>query len=175
MRLIINIKLVLSIAICCIAVNTYAQKHDSAYWSAWAKMYRIIDSSFNNRLDTGIVEQGALVQFQLTNGKVDTFYIWSSGEKKISNWLIPIMRPVINNQFKGYQQFTHVIVPIQVVDSRKESVGPETDMAFIRAFIDTFKHAYNRNVTIAQGLLLEPPWPAVRKKDVIGKPVKHQP
>ncbi len=141
-----------------------AQKHDSTYWNSWAKLYKIIDASFTNRTDTSIIEQTAIVQFGLTEGMVDTFYIWSTYDKQISNWMVPFFKPAIGKCFQGYKRFKYVIVPIRIVDYRIHNEGDEVsdDHNFIFEFIGAFKHSISERVTITQGILLEPPWPAIK-------------
>ncbi len=80
---------------------------------------------------------------------------------KQQTWLRPILQPIIGKQFRGYKQFKHVVVPIRVVDTRIYR-EPKPDEAFIFDFVAAFKHAFNKQVTIAQGLLLEPPRTGIR-------------
>ena len=161
MRLINLIKVVPIIFFIFNCTNLRAQKHDSAYWNSWSKLYKCIDSSFINRKDTCIVEQSALVQFVLSHGKVDTFLIWSAANKKSSDWLIPILKPVIGNYFEGYSKFKYVVVPINSIDTRHSNRTINAYEDFVINFVDAFKHFFNQNFTIAQGILLEPQWQSV--------------
>jgi len=104
------------------------------------------------------------VQFHLIDGKVDTFYIWSMYERKISNWAATFFKPVVGKYFEGYKKFNHVIVPIRIFDYREHALNEKisTDQSFIFEFAGYFKHEINGNVTITQGILLERQWPVVK-------------
>lgn len=159
MRLIIIIKICLACILFFASFETNAQKHDSAYWASWAKLSKIIDSSFRSKQDTSIFEQTAIVQFNLKFGIVDTFYIWSTYEKYESKILNPCLAPVIGKYFEGYKKFKYVLVPIRLVDNRRNDGKKfSDDFDFIVNFIDSYKHSFNTTFTIAQGLLLDAPW-----------------
>jgi hypothetical protein len=138
------------------------QVKDSMYFKAWADLYKIIDSAFVNRKDTVITEQAALVEFKLTKGKIDSFSIWSNREKTISNRLIPFISAAVNRSFKGYEQFNYVVMPLRVVDSRRQDKRELPGNEFIFHFLGAFKNQINNGIAIMQGIYLEPAWPAVK-------------
>ena len=159
MRLTLNLILVILFISC--FNRSYAQKHDSTYWRAWSQLYKIIDSSFRHRADTSIVEQTALVEFKLTDGKVDTFNIWTIYDHEITNWLVPFLKPAIGRYFPGYKPFKHVVVPVRAWNFNLPERDPvPADQDFIFRLMGLYKHTFHGEITFAQGIILEPPWPA---------------
>ncbi len=124
-----------------------------------------IEKSFEDKtVDTTVIEeQAALIQFELNNSIVDTFYIWSNKDTKISNWLVRYINPLIGKKIPKADSLRYIVLPVITFDPFNDNMLQSKDVKFTESFSRLFGDTQKSKTIMLIAEYLDCPWGDVIK------------
>jgi hypothetical protein len=128
-----------------------------------------VSKSFENYTydSSNMVEQAAIIQFVLKNGVVDTFLIWSTQEKAVSNWFIRYVKQTIGKKLPNAERYSFILLPLATYDyysERKEFAYPD-DLEMIDKLMSFDIKTTNKKLLILRGYPLTCYWHKSGRKE----------
>jgi hypothetical protein len=148
-----------------------ASKHSYSKYSTaiTKKMVRLVnyyfDSVFNSTsIDTTItMEQSSLVQFSIKKGIIDTFYIWSVNDTKISHWILPFISPLKGLLIDPKGKYENIIVPIVVTDYEATRNSYDFELKHAKVLFRLMEGTLGDKIFFMRGIGLQCNWKGILK------------
>lgn len=104
-----------------------AQNNKDSIRVSLIDVHKTLTKSFDSLIkDSGsIIEQTALAELTIAEGKITGYRFWSSNEKGQTAWLNPIFLPLVNKYYNSFENLRKIIIPVKVQDFRSEPVDKE--------------------------------------------------